>query len=400
MADIPAYPLYNTTYLLYRASPLHHGDTTLMNEQSLRTHARQLRNQLKGDNIRGVEVDFAGTEGAWPTVGPLEDCNWDIIGDEDDWINRQRHVVDPEASQVSANISAEHARGLHVTLEYERNSYSALLLRDPTNTTSPEGFTALPLLMLKMPAPIREVFLKYLRTTFDAHVAPLRLAPTFLTSTLETYFRHLNASTSTQSIRDVVRQLQLQLSFTNNSSLLKHIDVNISSNDVPAFVKRGTQLRHQTRTPFTSAISTYLQKHLALDLSHPKVQITKVTCGSFVLSLDRLKLFAPADSDVSIIEGRDSPGASASQLAAHELYVSMIREATGTGKFLPENLVIERDSATPSSDGGNARLQDGRGRRKRAISTTTPVGGNAKRSKARGKENRERADGGQNVGRT
>lgn len=388
MAEIPPYPLYNRTYLLYRVSPLHYGDSPLLNERSLRAHAQRLRSQLKGDNIRGVEVDFAGTEGALPNLGPLEDCNWDIIGDEDDWINRQRQLVDPDASQPSTSLPPEQVRGVEVTLDYEKHSYNALLLRDPESTTSPEGFTSLPLLMLKMPAPVREVFLNYLRTTFDAHVAPLKLQPTFLTSTLETYFRNLTSSSSTQSIQDVIRQLQLQLSFPNSTTSLKHMDVTIASTDVASFVKRGKLLRSSTQTPFTSALSSYLQKHLALSLSHPKIQVSKITCGAFTLSTDRLKLGVLEPLDISMLED-STPEPSQGQLAVHEFYTSLVREAAGSGKFLAEPAAHDRDPSTPLSD-GNARIPGGR--RKRAVSTTAPTNGNAKRSKPRGKENGRRAD--------
>jgi hypothetical protein len=378
------YPLYNRTYHLYRVSPLHHGDSPLLQDGALRTHAQRLRNQLKGDSIRGVEVDFASTEGALPNLGPLERCNWDILGDEDAWIERQRQLVDPEASEVAASIAPEQARGLDISLEYERTSYNALLLRDPGTTSSPEGFTSLPLLMIKMPAPIREVVLNYLRTTFDAHISPLKLAPSFLTSTLETYFRHLGASASSQPIRDVIRQLQLQLSFPTSTALLKHLDITIASHDVPGFVTRGKHIPNSSPTPFTAAITLYLRKHLALELSHPKVQISKITCGAFTLATDRLKLQVPDISDTSTTED-EAPDLSPSQAAAEEFYAALVREATGTGKFLPQELAHVRASSTPSSD-GNARVAGGRGR-KRAVSTTASVNNNSKRSRARGKEN-------------
>jgi hypothetical protein len=384
MAEIPAYPLYNRTYLLYRVSPLCCGDAQLLNERVLQTHAQRLKSQLKGDNIRGVEVDNAGTQGALAELGPLEQCTWDTIGDEDEWINRHRHLVDPEASQLSSSSPPEHARGIQVTLEYERNAYNALLLRDPGSTTSPDGFTSLPLLMLKMPVALRTLFIHYLETAFDAHISPLRLPSSFLTNTLETYFRHLAAPNSSQSIRDVIRQLQLQLSFLSSTAHLKHIDLTLSSNDVPGFVKRGKLLRPPSPTPFTSALSLYLQNHLALHFPHPQVVLSKISCASFTLSTDRLRLGVPESSDVSFISDADSPDSSPSQLALQDFYVSLVKEATGTGRFLPDDIANNRTaSSTPSSE-GNARIG---GARKRAVSTTAPTNAQAKRSKARGKEN-------------
>lgn len=385
MADIPPYPLYNRSYLLYRVSPLHHGDAPLLHERALRTHSRRLKEQLKGDSVRGVDVDFTATDGARQNLGPLEECNWDMIGDEDAWIDRHRQLGDPDALQMSQAVTPEHARGLEVSLEYEKQSYNALLLREPGVTVSPAGFTLLPLMLIKMPAPIREIFLKYIRTSFDAHVAPLRLSSAFITSSAESYFRHLSAGTSTQSIQEVIRQLQVQLSFPNATSLLKHLDITISSRDVPGFVSRGKLLRDAREKPFTAGLSVYLKKHLALDIFHEKVSISKISCSSFSFGTDRLKLIAPDTSADVSFEDSGIPEASAGQLAVQEFFSGLVREATGTGKFLPEDSAADIGSSSPSSTASNRA-----GRRKRAVSNAASGNGHTKRAKAREKENRRR----------
>jgi hypothetical protein len=375
MNDIPPYPLYNRTYNLYRLSPLHHGDTPLLADRTLRTHAKRLREQLKGDNVRGVQVDFASAEDT-ARLGPLEECRWDLLGDEDAWIDRYRQLQDPEASQLPPPTEP---RGIEVSLEYETQSYNALLLRDPQNTTTPDGFSSLPLLLVKMPGPVRDVFLQYLRTAFDAHVAPLRLPSTFITGSMETYFRHLSASTSTQSIQDVVRQLNVQLAFPSTTTLLKHIDITIAAADVPGFVAQGKHARDKS---FTAALSSYLAKHLALDISNPKVQISRVSCNSFHLGTERLKLAAPdtlADTSFSD-EGGASQDASAGQLAVEEFVTSLTREAAGSGKFLPEDLSASLRDGTPSSTASSRTT-----RKKRAVSNVGIL--NGKRAKSKGKTN-------------
>ncbi|PSN71398.1 hypothetical protein BS50DRAFT_282171 [Corynespora cassiicola Philippines] len=371
----PPYPLYNRTYQLFRLSPLYHGDGPLLDERVLRSHAKRLREQLKGDSVRGVEVDYAGTEGALPGLGPLEECDWDVLGDENAWISRYVHV---DSSQLSSAADAP-ARGIVVNLEYERQSYNAVLYRDPENTSSPDGFTALPLLLVKMPAPVRDVFLNYLRIAFDAHVAPLKLPSTYLTSVLEKYFDRLSAATSSQSIQHVIRQLHLQLSFPQISTVLKHVDISISSSDIARFVSSG-KLRNPKESPFTVALTSYLKKHLALDLTHPKVHVSRVSCYSFTLGSDRFKLVAPDRESTSTL--------SASELAAQDFVTSLVREATGTGKFLPDDFSGGLRSSTPSS---TTSARDGR--RKRAVSTTATGNANAKRSKPRGKENGKRPNG-------
>ncbi|KAF1838962.1 hypothetical protein BDW02DRAFT_564564 [Decorospora gaudefroyi] len=384
MADIPPYPLYNTTYTLYRLSPLHHGEMPLLadaSRSSLGTHALRLKEQLKGDSVRGVQVDFAAAQDT-ARLGPLDECRWKLLGDEDAWIDG--HLTQSPRLPVSPPSPLSSIRGLHITLAYERQAYSALLLRDPAVTAPPHGFTSLPLLLVKMPGPIREVFLNYLRTAFDAHVGPLRLPSSFIASGLETYLDHLATRTSTHSIQDVIRQLHIQLAFPPTTSLLKHLDVTIAAADVAGFVDRGRLMQNTHSKPFTAALSAYLAHHLALDLSHPKVVISRVSCNSFNLGTDRLKLVAPdtlADTSFSD-EGAASQDASASQLAVQQLCASLVREAAGSGNFLPDDLTNHQRADTPSST-ASARA----GRRKRAISNAAVGNDNKKKAKAKGKEN-------------
>jgi hypothetical protein len=387
--DIPPYPLYNRTYNLYRLSPLHHGETPLFNDKSLRTHAKRLKEQLKGDNVRGVQVDFAAAEDT-AKLSPLDECSWDTIGDEDAWIDRHRQSEDPDASQLSSGLRSDQARGIEVSLEYEKQSYNALLLRDPGVTSSPDGFTSLPLLLVKMPGPIREIFLNYLRTAFDAHVAPLRLPSTFITSSLETYLKHLSSPSSTQRIQDVVRQLHIQLAFPTTTTILKHIEITIAGSDVPGFLSRGKLSRSGSNSPFTTSLVQYLKTHLALDISHAKAHIARISCNSFHLGTERLKLVAPEPlTDASFNEdGGASQDLSASQHAVEEFYTSLVKEAAGSGNFLPENLAQDSRNSTPSST-TSARV----GRRKRGISNAAVGNVNAKKAKSKGKENGARVNG-------
>ncbi len=386
MADIhvPPYPLYNRTYTLYRLSPLHHGDAPLLHDRCLNTHAKRLKEQLKGDNVRGVQVDFAAAEDI-TRLGPLEECTWQLLGDEDAWIDHYRQSAEPDASQLTSSTSPNKARGAQVSLEYEKQSYNALLLRDPGVTSSPDGFTSLPLLLVKMPGPVRDIFLNYLRTAFDANVVALNLPSTFITSTLETYLKHLSAATSTQTILHLIRQLHVQLAFPGSTSLLKHVEVTIAASDVSGFVSQGKLGTSRTSTPFADALSRYLKQHLALDMANAKTLISRISCHSFHLGTDRLKLGAPETlADVSILDDAGpSQDVSAGQLAVQDFYASLVREATGSGKFLSEDLLSGTRDGTPSSTSSTRA-----GRRKRA-SSNTGVGNdnNKKKVKARGKEN-------------
>ncbi|KAF4539323.1 hypothetical protein BFW01_g9248 [Lasiodiplodia theobromae] len=328
MADpIPKYPLYDSTYTAYRLSPLYHGANILLEETTLRMHARRLRDILRGDILRGVDVGAGNADGG---SGILESCTWDLIGDEASW--EKLHQQDAEAQEDeqpgdltdAPSLDPSEARGVHVELRYQKASYTALLLRDPEDESvpAPEGFTALPLLLVRMPAALRDSFTSYIASTFDARVAPMKLRSRFLSASLETILSHLDATASTSfssasPLPSILSRLQLQLSFPAAcpTAALRALDITLSRNDIPELLRRGTALLPTTNNnitgPFTAALSHYLRTHLALDLAHPGVHISKIALPPLLaLSADgRLKLFsphtaataAPADSSTAAI---------------------------------------------------------------------------------------------------
>ncbi|KAF2747862.1 hypothetical protein M011DRAFT_467452 [Sporormia fimetaria CBS 119925] len=372
MAEIPPYPLYNRSYLLYRLSPLHTPDASLLTPSSLKTHAQRLTSQLKGDSLRnfdlGINVDPEGSTLA--SLGPLEHCSWDSLGDEDAWITQHRHLVDADTSLVSTQQGTQ-IRGVQVTLDYEKTSYNALLLCDPDHITSPPSFTSLPLLMLKMPAPIREIFLNYLATAFDTRHAPLDLSSSFLTSTLETYLRRLTTPNSPQTVKSIVNEVSLQLSFDSPS--LSHIDVTLAADDIPKFLDRGKHINPDT--PFTAALSLYLKSHMALDVSHPGVNISRLSCAAFNLGNDRIRFSVPEATEISMMSSSETENSdlSPAQLAFQDVYAALVREAAGKGMFLTTGEDARgTGSSTPSAEAaGGARRGMARRGRPRSVARGT-----------------------------
>jgi hypothetical protein len=115
-------------------------------------------------------------------------------------------------------------------------------------------------------------------------------------------------------------------------------------------------------------------------MHHPKTQIARISCNTFHLGVERLKLAAPdtlADTSFSERSGA-SQDASASQLAVEDFLTSLIREAAGSGKFLPDELTTGLRDGTPSSTSSSKVV-----RRKRAVSGAAPTNGAKKRNKAR-----------------
>lgn len=59
--------------------------------------------------------------------------------------------------------------------------------------------------------------------------------------------------------------------------------------------------------PFVEALAQYVQQHLALDMFHPAVRISKIACGGFVLSEGRVKIFGvppSVDADHGVPDAR------------------------------------------------------------------------------------------------
>ncbi|KAL1649949.1 hypothetical protein SLS58_001325 [Diplodia intermedia] len=317
MADpIPKYPLYDSTYTAYRLSPLYHGANTLLDETTLRMHARRLRDTLRGDILRGVDVGAGSFDG---TSAILESCTWDLIGDEESWETLHRQDIDAQEDEQPGDLTdapsldPSEARGVHVELRYQKASYTALLLRDPEadDVQTPEGFTALPLLFVRMPVALRDTFTSYIASTFDARIAPMKLRSRFLSATLETILSHPEVATtgslsSASPLPSILSRLQLQISFPTAcpTATLRALDITLSRNDVPDFLTRGIALLPNTAAddtnitgPFTAALSHYLQTHLALSLAHPGVHISKIALPP-LLALSagdgaRIKLFSP-----------------------------------------------------------------------------------------------------------
>ncbi|KAK8206990.1 kinetochore complex Sim4 subunit Fta1-domain-containing protein [Phyllosticta capitalensis] len=331
MADndpVPDYPLYNSTFSAYRLSPLYHGSNPLLHGRQLRAHARRLKDLLRGDTLRGVDVHFLDVG---DNRGTLEECSWDLLGDEESWDRMHQEnegEEEPGEFDQAPIVQAHEARGIHVRLQYQKATHSALILRDPETTSRSElsDFTSLPLLLVRMPSGVRDIFLNFLTTTFDTRIAPLQLQSSFLSSTLETLFQDLDADPSIDSLADVLTgPLQLQFSFPNifhagTPAPLRSIDLRISQDDVPEFLSRGTQLvtsdasilraqpqpTHDSRVqhppaltgPFTAALSAYLSSHLALPLTHPAIHMSKVVVPPLLaLSADaKVKLIQPASA--------------------------------------------------------------------------------------------------------
>lgn len=334
--EVP-YPLYNTTYTLHRLSPLYHGTAPLLDDATLAQHARRFRDILKGDVLRGVRVGIGGNDEGLGRAGVLQDCRWTLLGNERAWAEQDGGGGVYEADDVRVDEIA----GVLAEIQYEKSTYTAVMLRSwqEKEAVTDEGFTHLPLLMTRMPAPLRETFLDYLSTTFDTRPSPIKLSSAFLTSSLENYLQDLTSGgdrlQSSTNLTTIVKDIQLTLVFSPPvAPSLKSLEITISQDDILRFITRGKKLVQHQQTPedttllrkrkfssienqdlarlgpFTAALSRYTNAHLAMPLTHSDISISKIACGIFVLGAEgKVKIFAPHNvSGVDGGEDRLSPG--------------------------------------------------------------------------------------------
>lgn len=239
--DDDAPPFLNTTFTTHRVSPLYVGAHPLSQDR-MHVLSQRLRDLLVGDVVRGVEVglDRGVDDAAVRRAGALEAValGWvrleslvgRYVGDQDDG--------DGDASALSLDSgstlggSPGKKRALQITLQYENAECAALLLPALRPTTSPGGegalrggrqdsmslfvsgpagdnvdFLRLPLLLLRMPAPLRTVIVEFISRTFDCRISSLSLGTRSLVGALERWMGDSQIPTKGPFAKDVVLSL-------------------------------------------------------------------------------------------------------------------------------------------------------------------------------------------------
>lgn len=208
-------------------------------------------------------------------------------------------------------------------------------------------FVQLPLLLLRMPAALKSIVIEWLSSAFDCRISSLTLGTRSLVGTLERWLADAVLPSGGVSGKDIVLTLgfslpQLQAPAPDGDNEddddveepekvpvgLRSLDVTIPGGDVQRFLEAGEAMAaepQQTRPtpwagdaksrkwlaggndddgwawkvdggamrqPFVDAVARYLDGHLALNLFHPSVRITKVATPGFVLTESRVKIFA------------------------------------------------------------------------------------------------------------
>lgn len=396
-----ALPFFDTTFSTHRVSPLYVGEKPL-DEHRFSALAKRLRDLLVGDVVRGVEVGLDGGDGVMARAGALEavDLGWSSLGSILG-IRPERPASRDLGSDVGAAPgspwdeepadrrlrSASGRQALHISIRYESALCTALLVPQleavhdrglgdgPTGdevhgadmfqqvppsrfhgdkAADPNHFRNLPLLLLRMPTPLKSIIVDFLSSTFDCRISPLRLGTQTLLTNLERWITVSKQIRGSAASRDVVITLGFVLptpltpgpetAEPQTADLgLRSLDVIILPSDLHRFRDEGTkaqapntallpkrkftegQLAAKRRKvegdmleegwnwrrkasvaaessagvralhAFTEGLGSYLDEHLALNLFDAGTRITKVACGGFVMSESRLKLFSASE---------------------------------------------------------------------------------------------------------
>ena len=297
------YPLYSTTFTTHRLSPLFHSNVTV-DDTALRQYASQFRDVLTGEFLRGVRVGLGADDEILARVGALKTVRWNLLRNEEDW--------EPGADETQMNgddttIQERSHVGILAEIIYEKSTYSAILLHDAEKRGDEiAGFSHYPLLLTRMPGPLRETFLDFLAATFDTRASVLKLPSNFLAETAEKYLANitstengtLDTEPATRVLRTVIKDILITLSFDipGMTSSLKTMDITISREDSWRMIQSGRKLLQvvdgqkdgnnaKVPRPFTRALKQHVDVHLSLKLDDPRVKISRVACGAFVLVL-------------------------------------------------------------------------------------------------------------------
>ncbi|KAL2020637.1 hypothetical protein VTK56DRAFT_8127 [Thermocarpiscus australiensis] len=391
-SGFPPLSFYNTTFSAHRVSPLYLGSEPLTTSR-LQVLAQRLRDKLVGDVVRGVELGLGpdGGEGSvMGRAGALEnvEMRWVSVADVLDipQEGEENTGVDDmdlgdgrtEWRRVAENLGRK--RALHISLRYELASCTALMLpplKDDGNdspsagqvrfsvgvsaddmnweqSVDPAHFLSLPLLLLRMPAPLKAAIGDFLSTTFDCRVSAMRLGTRSLVRSWEAWIRSAGLPSRGPLAKDAVLSLGFYVPPPDKANTqgqnsgqepaadqqlgLRSIDVIIPAAELGKFVAVGKRLaKTETKRPgstgwawevdpkkrrtlagrlyeegwewrtasdrdngdapaqqpFTEALACYLKEQLSLNLFHPGVRVIKIACGGFVVSETRLKVFAP-----------------------------------------------------------------------------------------------------------
>ncbi|KAL4765367.1 uncharacterized protein BDW70DRAFT_62703 [Aspergillus foveolatus] len=347
--------LLNTSWTSHRLSPLHYeinknaeSYSLLTNRTALDTYAARLRGYLTNSLAVAGAPTLQHDPATSATLGALQSCTWEAISSLS---FLDANMISQYGGEGAFEQNEEEPAGLLITLTYENATYKAALLSAgsvsrnqsqnqeqlqkqrkrkrgrpslKSSITTVSASTHLPLLLTRLPKPLRESFFSFLGSNFDTYVSALRISSQGLCGILESYLSGLTpAGAVNADVEEIMRELHITLSFAPPiAPSLKALIVCIPSETSGGFIRvPGSTYAGKAGNSVLSGLSAYLSKHLALDLRLPllegeavttagslltggHVRLTRIACAGFVVTSEgRLKIVAKAEDRAGGGEG-------------------------------------------------------------------------------------------------
>jgi Kinetochore complex Sim4 subunit Fta1 len=227
----PSSKLHNTSFTLTRLTPLYSFITSRLHH-----YAREFRDIVRGDVIRGVQVNTQPSDRAKSAL--VRSCEWTI---ENDLLPTEPFDC------LTIKVDWDDGSGFTAIILPNFTSSETVSLgkrkRSAPNDNDVE-FTSLPLLLTRGPQVVTQQLITYITTRFDSRASQLNLPPEFLGDCLQGYLQRVLRENV--SLRTIDRSLKiLELMFTTPEpttpkvkGALRKITLSLGAQDVQELYRR------------------------------------------------------------------------------------------------------------------------------------------------------------------
>ena len=239
-------PLHNTSFTLTRLTPL-----CKFNADRFSNYAREFRNIIAGDTIRGVDISIQPTDRVKAAL--VKSCEWTIVTD--------LIPTEPFNSVVIKLTWDDGSIFIAILMpDYTSGEIQVLGKRKRGGRFDPDSeFNSLPLLLTRGPQLVTQQLVDYLTTRFDSRASDLRLPAELLGECLQGYLELVFEDRSTPTSDRRVRLLEVIFSVPESKeskvkSALRKITLSLTGNDVEQLYRRYLNhvQTHSDRQPCSS----------------------------------------------------------------------------------------------------------------------------------------------------
>jgi hypothetical protein len=219
----PTSKLHNTSFTLTRLTPLY-----AFNPARLHHYARELRDIVRGDVLRGVQIASTTAQ-----TGTIRSCEWTV---ESDVLPTEQF----DAVQIKIAWEDGGAFTAFMIPDYTASEQVSLGKRKREG----EEFTALPLLLTKGSQAVTQQLINYITTRFDSKASEVSLPAELLAECLQGYLeRVFRDDASQRAIDRSLRILELiysvpEPSNTKVKGALRKITFSLGARDVQEMYRR------------------------------------------------------------------------------------------------------------------------------------------------------------------